>query len=143
MRNWKHLFQNICHNMIIHERKYSINVYETDINGHLSLVSLFDLFQDIAGRHASELGFGREHLMTNHNFWVLSRLSARIEKMPDQWDEVIVRTWPRGTDGIFAIRDLEVLTPSGEKLVLASSSWVVVDFETRTTAKTGQGTLST
>jgi medium-chain acyl-[acyl-carrier-protein] hydrolase len=117
--------------MIIHERNYSINIYETGINGKLSLVSLFDLFQDIAGRHASALGFGREHLMINRNFWVLSRISARINKMPDHWDEVILRTWPRGTDGIFAIRDLEVLSPSGEKLIVATSSWVVVDFDSR------------
>ncbi|HNX67019.1 MAG TPA: thioesterase, partial [Bacteroidales bacterium] len=91
--------------MIIHERNYSVNVCQADIKEQLSLYGLFDLFQDIAGRHASILGFGREHLMINRNFWVLSRLSARISSMPAQWSDVTLRTWPRGTDGIFAIRD--------------------------------------
>jgi len=115
--------------MIIHEKIYSINVCQTDIKEQLSLFGLFDLFQDIAGRHASILGFGREHLMANHNFWVLSRLSARINIMPAMWSDVTLRTWPRGTDGIFAIRDFEMMSSSGEKIIGASSSWVIVDYD--------------
>jgi medium-chain acyl-[acyl-carrier-protein] hydrolase len=117
--------------MIIYERNYSIDVYQTDIKEQLSLVSLFDLFQDIAGRNASVLGFGREHLMENHNIWVLSRLSARISVMPVMWSDVVLRTWPRGTDGIFAVRDFEMFSASGEKLVVATSSWVILDYGTR------------
>ncbi|HPT12903.1 MAG TPA: thioesterase [Bacteroidales bacterium] len=117
--------------MIIHERNYSVNVCQADIKEQLSLYGLFDLFQDIAGRHASILGFGREHLMINRNFWVLSRLSARISSMPAQWSDVTLRTWPRGTDGIFAIRDFEMMSSSGEKIIGASSSWVIVDYDSR------------
>jgi len=117
--------------MIIFERTYPVNVYETDIKEELSLVSLFDFFQDIAGRNASQLGFGREHLMANGNFWVLSRMSVRIDKMPCLWSEINVKTWPRGTDGIFAVRDFEVTSATGEQLIAATSSWVIVDFHTR------------
>ena len=117
--------------MIIHERNYSVNVYQTDIKEQLSIYALFDLFQDIAGRHASVLGFGREHLMEHGNIWVLSRLSARINRMPEMWTDIVLRTWPRGTDGIFAVRDFELLSSDGEVLAGASSSWLIVDYGTR------------
>lgn len=117
--------------MVILERKYAINVFDTDHTGRLGLVSLFNFFQDLAGRHASLLGFGREHLMTNGFFWVLSRISVEIDKMPSQWEEVTIRTWPRGTESIFALRDFDVYNTSGQKIAAASSSWVVVDHQTR------------
>jgi len=117
--------------MIIYERTYPVNVYETDIKGELSPVSLFNFFQDIAGRNASQLGFGRENLMASRNIWVLSRMSVEIEKMPFHWSDIKIKTWPRGTDGIFAVRDFEITSDSGEVIVSAASSWVVVDFDTR------------
>ncbi len=117
--------------MLIFERNYPVNVFDTDITGRLSPGALFNYFQDLAGRHASQLGFGREHLMTNGFFWVLARMTVKIERMPLTWDEVTVRTWPRGTDSIYAIRDLEMYDAEGRRLAGASSSWVIVDYETR------------
>lgn len=117
--------------MIVYERKYPVNVFDTDIRGRLSPGSLFNYFQDLAGRHASLLGFGREHLIANGYFWVLSRMLVKIERMPQTWDEVTVRTWPRGTDAIFALRDLEMYDAGGNRIAGASSSWVIVDLETR------------
>lgn len=117
--------------MLIFERKYPVNVFDTDITGRLSPGSLFSYFQDLADRHASQLGFGREHLMNNGFFWVLSRMAVKIERMPLTWDEVTVRTWPRGTDGIYALRDFEMYDAENKRLAGASSSWVIVDFTTR------------
>ncbi|TFH49074.1 MAG: hypothetical protein E4G92_02490 [Bacteroidia bacterium] len=117
--------------MITLERKYPVNVFDTDHTGRMSLGSLFNYFQDLAGRHASVLGFGREHLMTNGFIWVLSRMSVEIEQLPLSWEEVTVRTWPRGTDTIFAIRDLEMYDSDNKRIAAASSSWVIVDYQTR------------
>jgi len=116
--------------MTILEKKYSVNVFDTDHNGRLSAGALFNYFQDIAGRHASDLGFGREHLITNGFFWVLSRMVVEIERMPTTWEEVTVKTWPRGTDTIFALRDIEMRDADGNRLAAASSSWVIVDYNT-------------
>ncbi|HUW93548.1 MAG TPA: acyl-ACP thioesterase domain-containing protein [Bacteroidales bacterium] len=117
--------------MIVFERKYSVNVFDTDLTGRMSLGSLFNYFQDLAGRHASVLGFGREHLMTNGFIWVLSRMTVEIERLPLSWEEVTVRTWPRGTDTIFAIRDLEMYDSDNKRIAAASSSWVIIDYNTR------------
>jgi len=117
--------------MIIYERKYSVNVFDTDHTGKLCSGAIFNYFQDLAGRHASLLGFGREHLMTNGSFWVLSRITVEIENLPLAWEEVTLRTWPRGTETIFALRDIELYDANGKRLAAAATSWVVVDYQTR------------
>jgi len=117
--------------MIIFERKYSVNIFNTDLTGRLSPGALFNFFEDIAGRHALELGWGRDSLMSNGLFWALSRMVVKVERLPMAWDEVMLRTWPRGTESIFALRDLEMYDGAGKRLAAASSSWVIVDYNTR------------
>ena len=117
--------------MIIFERKYSVNVFNTDLTGRLSSGAVFNFFEDIAGRHAVELGWGRDDLMTNGLFWALSRMVVKVERLPMTWDDVTLRTWPRGTETIFALRDLEMYNAEGKRLAAASSSWVIVDYNTR------------
>ncbi len=117
--------------MTVYERKYPVNVFNTDLTGKLSTGSLFNFFEDIAGWHALELGWGRDNLLSNGLFWALSRMVVKIDHLPQTWEEVTVRTWPRGTETIYALRDLEMYDASGMRLAAASSSWVVVDYHSR------------
>lgn len=117
--------------MIVFERKYPVNVFDTDMTGKLSTGGLFNYFQDLAGRHATILGFGREHLITNGFFWVLSRIRVEINALPETWQDVTIKTWPRGTEAIFALRDLEMYGEDGVRMAGAATSWVIVDNESR------------
>jgi medium-chain acyl-[acyl-carrier-protein] hydrolase len=113
------------------EKDYKIHVYDTGPDGRLSLYSLFNYLQDIASEHAARLSFGRDDLMKENRFWVLSRIAADIGLWPG-WEETIeVRTWPRGTDKLFALRDFDVLYPDGKHIASCSSSWLVVDRTTK------------
>jgi hypothetical protein len=61
------------------DKNYNVHVYETGPDGRLNLLSLFNYFQDIASDHAELLGFGRDDLMKDNRFWVLSRMYAEIK----------------------------------------------------------------
>ena len=63
------------------EKEYTVHVYETGPDGKLNLYSLFDYLQDIASDHAVKLGFGRDDLMKQNHFWVLSRIYAEIFRL--------------------------------------------------------------
>lgn len=117
--------------MITFERSYPVNIFNTDITGRLSPGAMFSFFEDLAGRHANELGWGRDNLMNDGTFWALSRMTVKVERLPLALEELTLRTWPRGTDLIYALRDLEMYDAAGNRLAGASSSWVIVDYHTR------------
>jgi len=113
------------------EKDYRVHVYETGPNGRLNLYSLFNYMQDIASDHAVELGFGRDDLMRDNHFWVLSRIYAEIEVWPSWEDRIAMKTWPNGTDKLFALRNYEVAYPDGRHIASATSSWLILDQTTK------------
>ncbi len=117
--------------LLAFEKVYPVHVYETGPDGKLNLYSLFDFFQDIASDHAVRLGYGREDLLRNNNFWVLSRIYAEINQWPEWGNTILIKTWPRGTEKLFALRDYEVRFPDGKTAARATSSWLIIDMTTR------------
>src|SRR5664279_1404925 len=109
------------------EKEYRVHVYETGPDGKLNLFSLFNYMQDIASDHAVKLGFGRDDLMKDNRFWVLSRMYALIDKWPLWEDTLILKTWPNGTDKLFALRNYEVRYPDGTHIASGTSSWLILD----------------
>lgn len=119
------------------EKEYPVHVYDTGPDGKASLYSLLNFMQDIASEHAVKLGFGRDDLMKHNHFWVLSRMYAVIYDLPLWNDKIIVRTWPNGTDKLFAMRNYEVFFPDGRPVASALSSWLIVDRTTKKIQRPG------
>lgn len=120
------------------EKEYAIHVYETGPDGRLNIHSLFNYMQDIASDHALKLGFGREDLLRNNNFWVLSRMYAEITEWPLWEEKIIIKTWPNGTDKLFAMRNYTVEYPDGRHIASATSSWLIVDLITKRIQRPGE-----
>jgi len=112
-------------------KEYFVHVYETGPDGRLNLHSLFNYLQDIASEHAIKLGFGREDLIKKNHFWVLSRIYAEIYELPAWEDSILVKTWPTGTDKMFAMRNYEINFPDGRPIASSVSSWLIVDRTTK------------
>ena len=112
-------------------KEYKVHVYETGSDGKLNLYAFFNYLQDIASEHAVKLGFGKDDLMKDNRFWVLSRMYAVFSDWPLWEDSVIVKTWPNGTDKLFALRNYEVNYPDGRHIASASSSWLILDRHTK------------
>lgn len=113
------------------EKEYRVHVYETGPDGKLNIYSLFNYMQDIASDHAIKLGFGRDDLMRDNRFWVLSRIYAVIDHWPLWEDTIILKTWPNGTDKLFALRNYEVKYPDGRHIASGTSSWLILDHTTK------------
>lgn len=113
------------------EKEYTVHVYETGPDGKASLWSLFNFMQDIASEHAIQLGFGRDDLMKKNRFWVLSRMFAELYEIPSWFDKITVKTWPFGTENLFAMRNYEIRFHDGRKIAAGSSSWLIIDRTTK------------
>jgi acyl-ACP thioesterase len=91
--------------------------YEVDITRRLTMESILRNFQEAAWNHAEHLQLGYSHLRGNNQAWVLSRMTVRVQTYP-HWDQAVtIRTWPRGSQSLFALRDFEMLDKNGRQLL--------------------------
>lgn len=108
-----------------------IPCYQTDDHTVLKPASFMDLAQEIAYWAAEELGFGYDSLHVHHTAWVLSRMHIRFLR-PVLWrEQIALFTWHKGAEGLFYLRDFDLCNAEGEHCVTATSSWVVINEETR------------
>ena len=81
--------------------------------------------------YAEELGFGLNEMMANDNrTWAMSRIHIQIEKPAMHGDELIVKTWPKKKDRIFAFRDW-LVEKDGEIIARVTSTYLLIDLTTR------------
>lgn len=111
------------------EETFTIASFDADFTGRLALYSLFERFQDIAGHHATYLGVGFDKLREAGVAWMLSRIKVSIEALPMWGETVTLRTWPKGVDRLFALRDFRLTSERGDVLALATTCWLLVDLE--------------
>ncbi|MDR2370803.1 MAG: acyl-ACP thioesterase [Treponema sp.] len=102
-----------------------------DRSDRLTLWSTFEFFQDAAISHAEVLGVGREAMKTTGQAWVLSRLSVFWERRPKYGEIITVRSWPRGWEKLFAIRDYDIRDAEDRPIVRGRSGWLILDIEKR------------
>lgn len=113
------------------ERKYYLRTSDFDCRWQLQPASILDLFQDVAGAHAAELGIGGAAMMEKQLMWVLTKVKFQVLAQPDMFQPVTVRTWPLAPSRIGFQREYQILGEEGELLVKGSSQWVLVHCEKR------------
>lgn len=111
------------------EKEYLIRSYECDKKGELRLITLTNIFQDVADSHASQIGVGIEHCMAHGLAWVGSNYHLRIKRLPQWHEKIIITSWPSEEKKLGAIRDFVVKDEKGNEIIIASSQWILINFE--------------
>lgn len=117
--------------MDILQNTLSLCFRDIDRSDRLTLAATFDFFQEAAISHAEFLGVGRESMSRTGQVWILSRMSVLMERRPKYRETVTVRSWPRGWERLFALRDYDIRDASDTPLVRGRSCWLVIDSEKR------------
>jgi acyl-ACP thioesterase len=117
-------------NNIFSENRF-VRFGDIDRSDTLNAASAFDLFQEAAISHAEILGVGRDAMKTTGQVWVLSRMSVFMERRPRFGENITVRSWPRGTHKLFAVRDYDIRDADGGAVVRGRSGWLILDLEKR------------
>lgn len=116
-------------------KKYSqeitISCYDTDASKLLKPASFMNLAQEEANRHAEILGFGYDDLMASRTAWVLSRMHIKFLRHPSWREKVTLDTWHKGQERLFYLRDFIMKDTEGNPVVLATTSWLVLNMDTR------------
>lgn len=112
-------------------QKHIIPCYQTDSKWRLKPAAFMDLAQEAANSHAAILGFGYDDLVQSRTAWILSRVNIRFIKTPLWRDEVTLTTWHKGLERLFFLRDFIMTDKDGNECVKATSSWLVLNLDTR------------
>jgi acyl-ACP thioesterase len=117
--------------MLKYTQNFHIPCYNTDAAWRLKPAAFMDLAQEAAGLHAVELGFGYEDLIKNNTAWILSRVNIKFVDTPLWRDDVTLTTWHKGANRLFFLRDFIMTDKDGKERVKATTSWLVLNLETR------------
>ena len=109
-------------------KEYNIRTYECDKNSYLRIVTLFNILQDMADSHASDLGLGMEYCLSKGFAWVGANYHVKINRMPKIHEDIKIITWPSEQRKIGAIRDFAVYDNEGNLIITATSQWILIDF---------------
>jgi acyl-ACP thioesterase len=119
-------------NMIdIWKEELAVKFGSVDQSGRFTLAAVFDVFQEAAINHAEALGVGREALAAKRQGWILSRMSVVMDTRPKWGEAITVRSWPRGADRLFAVRDYSIRDKDDRPLVRGRSGWIILDLDKR------------
>ena len=117
--------------MIRFEQKFTIPCYDTDASWRLKPSSFMDLAQEAAGQHAVYLGFGYDDLIATNTAWILSRVHVEFVDAPKWRENITLKTWHKGLNRLFFLRDFILTDDQGRERVKATTSWLVLNLETR------------
>ena len=110
-----------------YSKDYLIRTYECDKNGELRLVTLMNIFQDMADEHAAQMGLGLEYCLAKGLAWVGSNYHLKIGRMPRLHEKITLITWPAVEKKLGAVRDFVINDAAGTEIVCASSQWILID----------------
>ena len=125
--------------MDLWQEKINLRFGSVDRSDRLTLAAAFAFFQEAAISHAAVLGVGRDAMKQSGQAWLLSRLSMFMEKRPRYEENILIRSWPRGPEKLFALRDYDIMDASassdnktsGKAFVRGRSGWLVIDLQKR------------
>ena len=123
-------------------KDYTITCYEADANQFMRPTAMLDLMQEAANVNASTLGFGYDEMMNSNIAWVLSRIHVKFNSTPRWRDEVNLKTWHKGVSKLFYLRDFILSDKEGNPMVLATTSWLIIDMNTRRLVRNSDLALS-
>ena len=126
------------------EEKFIVNSNDVDHNCEIRFSNLTRYMQTVATDHADKLKIGRGDLMKERHVWVIIRTQLQINQLPKLDEEFYISTHPGKTKMFLYPRYFQVFDKKHKLLVSASSTWVIINYDTRkvVTAPLSEKTLS-
>ena len=110
---------------------FMVACYQVDRREILRPSAFLDLAQYMAVYGADCLNFGDEQLRPYDCTWVLARQHVRFERPVMHKEPCKILTWHKGMQGLFFIRDYQLIGADGMPAVNSTSSWVVMNLTER------------
>lgn len=116
---------------IFYEQTVNLRTNDFDTYDQIKTSALLELFQDIAGLHAEQIGIGYEASLKSNHIWVLVRNKLEIFENPEPLTYATLKTWPHEKGRADFNREYLLEDVNGKVLARGLSKWVIIDTNTR------------
>lgn len=113
-----------------------IESYDVQPNDLIRPSALFRMFQKSAGDDLDQRGLTYDRLREHGIVFVLSKMTVTFFRDIRSYDQVAIKTFPRGCKGVAFHRDFDVLV-DGMRAAYANSSWAIIDVNDRKLLRPG------
>jgi Acyl-ACP thioesterase len=110
---------------------FTVRVDECGPDGKAGIGTIGNYLQEMAWRHATMLGYGREELLRKNVAWVMTRMRILMDRYPLPGQGVAILTWPSAKDKHLAYRDFFIFDERGEVIGRCTTAWAHMDIAER------------
>lgn len=111
----------------------NLTVPESDCeqDGNLKLSAMLEYFTQLATGHYEARSLSRDKLESENFRFLLLQTAVKIYRLPKAEENLVLKTWEIGFEGIYFDRAYEIFAESGEKLISADGHWILTDLKHR------------
>ncbi len=111
------------------EHEVFIGLRDVAVNNKVTNTALLSYLEDAGGVHSNLVGYGLKNIPKVKKSWVLLGWKLKIFQRPTYGEKIIIKTWSRGINKLYAYRDFEILDEMRKIIGIATSKWVLLDIE--------------
>lgn len=110
---------------------YTVQTYDIDKRRRMTVAALVKQMQEAAMQNVIEIKLSVWDMEAQHISWVLLRKNLRINRLPMIGEKLRFFTSPTGFQKVFTFRDYKVFDEKGDMIAYSSSSWLLLNTQTR------------
>jgi acyl-ACP thioesterase len=114
---------------MIFKHNFEIGLENINKKKEVTNKSLLQYLENSSSRHSDSIKDGITDIIDNGVTWVLLEWKMEVINRPKYGDVLEIHTWIRNSTKLYTYRDFEIYV-NGEKKVIASAKWLVIDINT-------------
>lgn len=114
--------------MDIYSKDFTITLPDVGESASITNKGFLKIFQEIGAIHSSMFGLGLNDVKKTGLFWILLNWKLKVFSRP-KWNETVnVSTWCSRYTNLYFYRDFKVCDSFGNVITIATSKWILFDF---------------
>lgn len=120
------------------EHEVYIGFRDVGYQNKITNTAMIAYLEDAGGIHSNFAGYGLNDIDRTKKSWMLLDWKIELYKRPKYADKIIIKTWSRKTNKIYAYRDFEIFNENRELIGIATSNWILYDIEKQKITRLGE-----
>ena len=116
---------------MIFEKNYTVGNRDIGNDHKATNKAMLKYLENIACSHSDEVGYGINTIEKTKVVWILLDWKLKVIERPVYGQTIKVKTWSRKMEKCCAYRDFEIYDEDKNILAIATTKWVLLDYETR------------